>query len=85
MRRWTQLVQSATPTARRAGRELEVRFQPGQEVQDELEVLAAAEAQGCAFVAWTVLVDDGQPVLRVTAPEDSPENIESIANAFGVA
>lgn len=66
------------------GREPEVRFQPGQGVQDELEALADAEAQCCAFVAWTVLVDGGQPVLRVTAPRDRPEDIESIASAFVV-
>jgi len=85
MRRWKQLGERATPTARRIGRELEVRFQPGPGVQEELEALAAAEAQCCAFVAWTVLLDGGQPVLRVTAPEDRPEDIESIASAFPLA
>ncbi len=85
MRRWKQLLENATPTARRTGRELEVRFKPGQDVQDELEVLAAAEAQCCAFVTWTVLLDGGQPVLRVTAPQDRPEDIESIASAFAGA
>jgi len=85
MRRWKQLVERATPTARRTGRELEVRFQPGREVQDELEALVAAEAQCCAFVTWTVLLDGGHPVLRVTAPEDRPKDIESIVSAFAVA
>ncbi len=84
MRRWKQLVERAAPTARRMGHELEVRFPPGQGVQEDLDALAAAEAQCCAFVAWTVHVDGGQPVLRVTAPEDKPEDIESIASAFGV-
>jgi len=85
MRRWEQLVERATPTARRTGRELEVRFQSGHGVQDELEALAAAEGQCCAFVTWTVLLDGGQPVLLVTAPEDSPDDIESIATAFAIA
>jgi len=85
MRRWKQLIDRAMPTARRIGGELEIRFQPGQGVQDELGALAAAEAQCCAFVAWTVLIDGAHPVLRVTAPEDRPENIESIASAFAVA
>ena len=85
MRRWKQLGERATPTGRRSGRELEVRFQPGPGVQEELEALAAAEAQCCAFVAWTVLLDGGQPVLRVTAPKDRPEDIESIASAFAAA
>ncbi|MDQ2751130.1 MAG: hypothetical protein ABI775_11235 [Pseudonocardiales bacterium] len=85
MRRWKQLGERATPTARRTGRELEVRFQPGPGVQEELEALAAAEAKCCGFVAWTVMLDDRQPLLRVTAPEDKPENIESIASAFAVS
>jgi hypothetical protein len=85
MRRWKQLGERATPTARRTGRELEVRFHPGPGVREELEALAAAEAECCAFVAWTVLLDGGQPVLRVTAPEDRPEDIESIARAFANA
>jgi len=83
--RWRQLAERSTPLGRRMGRELEVRFQPGPGVQEELETLAAAEAQCCAFVAWTVLVDGGQPVLHVTAPEDQPEDIESIASAFAVS
>jgi len=62
-----------------------VRFQSGQGVEDELEALAAAEAQCCALVTWTVLLDGGQPVLRVTAPKDRPEDIESIASAFAGA
>jgi len=84
-RRWKQLAEVAMAAARRIGRELEVRFRPGPAVQDELEQLVAAEAQCCAFVAWTVLVDGGQPVLRVTAPQDKPEDIESIASASGAA
>lgn len=85
MRRWEQLFERATPAGRRMGRELEIRFQPAPGIQDELEAPPAAEAQCCPFVAWTVRVDGGQRVLHVTAPEDRPEDIESIASAFGVA
>lgn len=85
MRRRKQLGERATPTARRSGRELEVRFQPRPGVQEELEAFAAAEAQCCAFMAWTVLLDGGQPVLRVTPPKDRPDDIGSIASAFAVA
>ena len=84
MRRWSQLTRRATPVARRMGRELEVRFHAGPGVQTELEDLAAAEAQCCSFVTWTVVVEGGQPVLRVTASESTPQDIESIAGAFGV-
>lgn len=82
MRRWKQLSERGTPMVRRTGGELEVWFQPGPGVREELEVLAAAEAHCCAFVAWNVLLDGEKLVLRVTAPEGSPEDIESIAGAF---
>lgn len=85
MRRWKQLTERATPTARRTGRELEVRFQPWPGVREELEALAAAEAQCCAFAAWNVVLDGGQPVLRITAAADRPEDIEPIARAFAHA
>lgn len=84
MRRWKQLGERAVPTARRSGRELEVRFQAGPGVREELETLVAAEAQCCAFVTWTVLLGGEQSVLRVTPPEDRPGDIESIASAFAV-
>ncbi len=83
MRRWRQLVERATPTAQRFGHQLEVQFQPGPGVHDELKALAAAEQQCCAFVAWTVAVDSGHPVLHVTAPPDQPEAIEAIMSLFG--
>ncbi len=75
MCRWKQLGERATPTARRTDRELEVRFQPGPGVPEELAALAAAEAQCRAFVAWAISLDGGQPVPRVTASEDRPEDI----------
>lgn len=52
-------------------------------MREELELLAAAEQQCCAFVARAVAVDAGQPVLHVTAPPDQPDNIEAIASQFG--
>jgi len=85
MRRWKALVERAAPTSRRVGHELELRFPLRRGVQEELKALADAEAQCCAFVTWTVLVDGGQPVLRITAPEDRPEDITSIASLFAVA
>ncbi len=85
MRRWQQLVQHAKPTTRRIGHQLEVQFRPGSGVRDELEALAAAEQQCCAFVAWTVAVDTGQPVLHVTASSEQPDDIEPIMSLFGGA
>ncbi len=81
MRRWQQLAVRANPVARRTGPVLEVQFQSGPGVQEELELLAAAEQQCCSFATWTVAVDE--PLLRVTAPVDAPEAVTPIARAFG--
>lgn len=81
MLRWQQLAGRANPAARRTGHVLEVRFQTGSGVQEELELLAAAEQQCCSFLAWNVAPDE--PVLHVTAPVDTPDVLEPIARAFG--
>lgn len=82
MRRWHLLVERAVPTVRRIGHQLEVQFQPGPEVHDELKALAGAEQKCCAFVAWSVTVEAEHPVLHVIAPPDQPGNIESIMGLF---
>lgn len=80
MDRWQQLAESAHPTARRSGHRLEVRFENEPGVQQELELLAAAEQQCCSFAAWTVATDE--PILHVTAPVDNPDAVEAIALLF---
>lgn len=52
-------------------------------MQQELELLAAAEQRCCSFVAWTVAAD--RPVLYVTAPVDNPDAVEPIALLVGAA
>jgi hypothetical protein len=84
MRRWRRLFERTTPIARQTDREIEVKFQPGDGVHEELLALAAAEQHCCAFVAWNVVLEAGKPVLRVVAPQDTPEEIDSIARAFAV-
>lgn len=81
MDRWQQLAEKANPAARRSGRQLEIRFEKGPGVQQELELLAAAEQQCCSFVGWTVSAHE--PVLHVTAPVDNPDAVEPIALLFG--
>jgi hypothetical protein len=81
-RRWRQLTAEAAPVARRTGGRLEVRYQPGPGVLDELRALAAAESECCPFVAWAVTEQAGQPTLVVSAPPDAPGNIEPIAALF---
>jgi len=48
----------------------------------ELQDLVDEERVCCAFVSWAVTEDSGQPVLRVTAPPGSPQDIEPIAAMF---
>ncbi len=81
-RRWRELAAEAAPVARRTEGRLEVRYQPGPGIFDELRALAAAEAECCAFVAWAVTEQAGDPTLVVSAPPDAPSNIEPIAKLF---
>lgn len=82
LHRWQRLHQTATPTAQLADGILEVRYPPGAEVLAELEALVASERVCCAFVSWAVLEEGGRPVLRVTAPAGSPEDVEPISALF---
>lgn len=85
LRRWQQLGDVASPRARRDGPRLEVRYEPGRGVRQELESLAAAESECCSFVAWTVSQDGGAPMLVVTADADNPDAVAPIAELFGAA
>lgn len=84
LRRWQHLADTAAPSARRVGHRLEVRYQPGPGVREELEALAAAEARCCSFVAWAVTAD-GALVLHVTANPGTPDDIAPIASLFGAS
>jgi len=83
--RWHRFIDRTSPSPRRTRRLFEIRFQPGPGVREELEALAAAEARCCTVVDWTVVVDQGQLTLQVTAPEDKPGDIEPIVVAFDAA
>lgn len=85
LRRWQHLADTANPSSRRDGHQLEVHYQPGPGVREELEALAAAEAQCCSFVAWSVTQDGDHPILRVTAEPDTPDDVAPIAALFGAA
>ena len=83
MRRWQALAKKGRPSARRSDHRLEVRYQPEPGVRDELDALAAAERQCCAFVAWDVSQDGHYPVLYVTADPSAPDDVAPIAALFG--
>lgn len=80
--RWQALHRSAAPTAHLHDGQLEVRYQPGPGVREELSALADAEQVCCSFVTWSVTELEGQPVLRVTAPPEAPAAVEPIAVLF---
>jgi hypothetical protein len=85
MRRWHALVEATNPIATRDGWTLQVRFEPGAGVLDELASLAAAEQQCCSFVTWTVTEDNGRPILRVLSKAKKPDDVTSIATQFGAS
>ena len=85
LRRWQQLAATARPVALRDGPQLEVRYEPGPGVREALEALAAAEAECCSFVGWSVTQDGAIPVLQVTADPDTPDAVTPIAALFGAA
>jgi len=84
MDRWKRLAETAGPSAQRVGHELEVRYEPGPGIREELEALAAAEAKCCSFVAWTVTEEADHPVVHVTADPRTPDDVAPIAGLFGV-
>lgn len=82
LQRWQSLHQIAASTARVVNGEFEVRYQAGAGVLAELQELVAAERVCCEFVSWTVTNDNGQFILRVTAPAGAPHGVEAIAAMF---
>jgi hypothetical protein len=83
--RWQQLAAVGVPVARLAGHQLEVRYRPGPGVLEELQSLARAEAECCAFAEWAVTDQDGNPTLLVRAGQDAGESVAAIAALFGAA
>lgn len=83
--RWQALRDRAAPAAQLRDGQLEVRYQPGPGVHEELRALANAEQECCPFVTWSVVELEGHPVLLVTSPAESPEAVEPIAALFEVS
>ena len=83
MLRWQRLHEAAGPVAQLDAGRLEVRYHPGPGVLAELADLAAAEQACCSFVTWSVTEVEGQPVLHVVSPADTPEAVAPIAALFG--
>ena len=82
--RWRALHELANPVARFEDGELEVRYRSLRGVLEELESLASAEQICCSFVTWAVRDDDGQAILQVISPANSPDAVAPIAAMFGI-
>ena len=82
MLHWREIHEAANPVASVDAGRLEVRYQPGPGVRVELADLAAAEQNCCSFVTWSVSQVEGQPVLHVVSPTDTPQAIAPIAALF---
>ena len=83
LRRWEALAATASPVARLRDHELEVRYEPGPGVAEELRALIAAERVCCPFATWELDDADGRPVLRIAAASGSPDDLRPIAVLFG--
>lgn len=82
VRQWKRLAGTARPSARHSGRFLEISYQSGSGVFDELEALVASERQCCAFVDWDVVQEVDGNIMRITAKPESPDDIASLAALF---
>lgn len=82
LRRWQRLYETGDPLVRTAEGVLEVSFRPGPGIRAELESLAAAERDCCAFVAWSVTDEGREAVLRVTAPPGQPGALAPVLAVF---
>lgn len=78
--RWRALSAAATPSVRREPEALVVAYPAGSGVREELEALAAAERQCCAFAEWEVSQDTDRVVLRIASDRDG---LAAIAALFG--
>jgi hypothetical protein len=83
LRRWRALAARGRQVARLNHNVLEVRYSLEPSVWSELQELAAAERQCCAFVTWTVSQERDQAILRVLADPQRPEDLTGIASLFG--
>ena len=79
---WRALSQRFPSRARRSGHQLEISWQLDGRAANELEALAAAERECCAFVTWSVSRRDPYSVLTITADSGRPEDLDAITALF---
>jgi hypothetical protein len=74
--RWRALAANGAPSVERAPRELVIRFADAPRIMEELEELAAAERECCAFAEWRVARGPRCAELHIRS---RPEGLEAIA------
>jgi hypothetical protein len=79
-RRWSELAERALTGVSPTERGLRLTFAAAPGAGNELEALAAAERECCAFATWSVRAADGELVLEVSG--DSPEAITAVQAMF---
>jgi hypothetical protein len=78
--RWSELAGRALAQVSQTERGLRLIFGAAPGVADELQALAAAERECCAFATWSVRAADGELVLEVSG--DSPEAVIAVQGMF---
>jgi hypothetical protein len=78
--RWKALSARGAPSVRREPGALVVAYPGGRGVREELQALAAAERQCCAFAEWQVKPEGDPVVLRISSDGDG---LAAIAGLFG--
>ena len=85
LRRWQKLAAQGQEPAHRNCDVLEVRYRREPGVCEELKALVGAERGCCSFVEWRVVLDAGQPVLRISSRPGAPGGVRPFAALFGAA
>jgi hypothetical protein len=83
--RWRALTEQAPPRAERRGHELALWWRLDSRGVNELEALAAAERECCAFVTWSISRQEPYTVLTVAAAPGRPEDLDAIGALFAAS
>ena len=73
------------PRTKRSGNELQISWRLDTQSAGELEALADAERECCAFVTWSVSRREPDTVLTITADPGRPEDLDAITALFAAS
>lgn len=78
LERWRALSARGAPVVGRQADALVVTYPAGPGLQEELELLAAAERECCSFVGWEVRREDDRLVLTIRGGAEGLAAIEAL-------